>query len=157
MIKSKVFITALSLVFTSQVYAQIGQADPQTTYPTHDSLVLVSMDYLAELIRGQYHDEMIEATTIIDLEEALREIEDAKLRDAGLKIFPDFTQDYLQLQLLYDQDYDVALYDAHHEKVLELTGAFGSNQLNLHDLPSGTYKVELISRDETYVKRIVKE
>lgn len=157
MYKSLLLLVTFSLAVTLNSHAQVGQMNPQNSFPANDSFVLVSADYLAKLIRGQQNDEMINGETLIDLEEALRDIENKKLEKAGLQIYPDATPDYLHLELSYDSDYVVNLYNADNEVVINLDQAFGSNQLNLHDLAAGSYKLELITGDKKYTKRIEKE
>ncbi len=157
MLRSLLLLATFSLVVTLNSHAQVGQMNPQNSFPTNDSLVLVSAEYLALLIRGQQNDEMVTDETLIDLEEALRDIENKKLEEAGLHIYPEATPDYLHLDLSYDNDYVVNLYNADNEVVINLEQAFGSNQLNLHDLAAGSYKLELIAGDKKYTKRIEKE
>ena len=157
MLKSLSLLVTFSIVVAVQTQAQVGQADPQNTFPTTDSLVLISAEYLAQLIRGQKNDEMVASESLVDLEEALRDLENAKLVDAGLRIYPDVTPDYLQLELSYDKDYVITLFNRENDAVIRLEDAFGSNQLNLHDLAAGTYRLQLETGDETYRKRIEKE
>ena len=151
--KTRYLLFLLALAAPAFAFSQ--SLDPQN--PSGDEMVLVSAHDLADLLRHRENDEMINEETIVNLEEALRAIEDRKLEKAGVSIFPDVTPDYLQVELPYELDYSILLKNSDEREILSLDQVYGSNQLNLHDLPNGNYRLYVIAEGQTYTKSIRKE
>ncbi len=157
--RSNLLVIALILTTYFVPRAQVGHSDISTlvnSFSENDSLVLVPAQYLAMLIRSHHDQEQLSHPTMLS-EEDIRLQESMKLKQAGMKIYPKSTPDYLQVELPYEDDYEVTLYNTDNKQVLTIDKVYGTNQLDVRHLSQGKYRLEINGADNLVASHFFKE